>query len=26
MHLGGTPATHAYANQYGEINLRPLPA
>lgn len=26
MHLGGTPATHAYANQYGEIDLKPLPA
>jgi len=25
MHLGGTPATHAYANQYGEIDFKPLP-
>jgi 1-aminocyclopropane-1-carboxylate deaminase len=25
MHLGGTPATHAYAHQYGEIDLKPLP-
>jgi len=26
VHLGGTPATHAYANQYGEIDMKPLPA
>lgn len=24
MHLGGTPAIHAYAEQFGEINLKPF--
>jgi 1-aminocyclopropane-1-carboxylate deaminase/D-cysteine desulfhydrase-like pyridoxal-dependent ACC family enzyme len=26
MHLGGTPAVHAYADQFGSINLTPFPA
>jgi 1-aminocyclopropane-1-carboxylate deaminase len=26
MHLGGTPATHAYANQFGDITLKPIPS
>jgi 1-aminocyclopropane-1-carboxylate deaminase len=25
MHLGGTPAVHAYANQFGPINMEPFP-
>lgn len=25
MHLGGSPAMHAYANQFGTPNLKPLP-
>ncbi len=26
MHLGGTPAVHAYANQFGAIKLQPFPS
>ena len=26
MHLGGTPAIHAYAGQFGDIDLQPFPA
>jgi len=26
MHLGGTPAIHAYAGQFGEVNLQPFNA
>lgn len=26
LHLGGTPAIHAYANQFGTIDLKPFPA
>jgi 1-aminocyclopropane-1-carboxylate deaminase len=26
MHLGGTPAVHAYSNQFGEIDLKQFPA
>ncbi|HEY3148106.1 MAG TPA: D-cysteine desulfhydrase family protein [Dongiaceae bacterium] len=25
LHLGGTPAVHAYANQFGTIDLKPFP-
>lgn len=25
LHLGGTPAMHAYANQFGKIDLKPFP-
>lgn len=25
MHLGGTPAIHAYAGQFGEVKLKPFP-
>ena len=26
MHLGGSPAIHAYANQFGSPNLKPFPS
>lgn len=25
MHLGGTPAVHAYANQFGSLTFKPMP-